>query len=223
MRKFVVVAIDGAAASGKTSTSTELAKRYNFMMSSTGLHYRAMAYELLKHNIAAEDFSKNAATAENFVKNMTFDARISGNIATITINGQSFDEEQLRSADINKAVAKYASIPLIRQVLIAFQKKQAEVAKVHGFGGLVMEGRDITSVVFPDADLKFFLDAGLSERISRRAKDNEEDDVVERDSLDRQRTVYTDGIQKIDTGKLPFEAVVSLISREIDKVIGRSN
>src|SRR5690606_18041982 len=84
-------------------------------------------------------------------------------------------------------VSHFAALPAIRQALLAYQRGQADVARSHGFTGLVMEGRDIGSVIFPDADFRFFLHADPEERARRRAREGQQDSIAERDRLDSSR------------------------------------
>src|SRR5258708_26424298 len=93
----------------------------------------------------------------------------------------------IRGQNVNDHVSHYAAIPEVRHTLLGYQRGQVDVAKQHGFRGLVMEGRDIGSVIFPQADFRFFLHADPAERAKRRAKEGQQDSIAERDRLDSPR------------------------------------
>ena len=93
----------------------------------------------------------------------------------------------LRTAQINKHVSDYAALPAVRSFLIEFQRSQVGVAKLNGFKGIIMEGRDIGTKILPDADLKIFLFADFETRMKRRIKDGELDEIRNRDLKDLQR------------------------------------
>ena len=124
-------------------------------------------------------------------------------------------ESILRSEEVNKSVSKYASISSVRNLLFEYQRSQVELAKKHKFNGLVMEGRDIGSIILPNADLKLFLHAPDSIRQNRRSGDGEKDQILQRDQMDTSRKVAplvqsVDSIM-INTGELSIEEVFSQI------------
>jgi cytidylate kinase len=215
MRDFITVAIDGAAASGKTSTALRIADKYKFLMASTGSYYRAIALKMMTAGIGSDD----VLGMQHFLGKIVLGTEIIGNISNITVDGKSFEEKELRTQQINKNVASYATVPAVRQRLLSYQRSQIDEARANGFRGLVMEGRDITSVILPDADLRFFLEAGVQERLSRRENDREHDYLAERDKIDIGRTIRQNGVHKIDTEINNLDAVVAMISAEIDKIL----
>lgn len=180
---FLIVAIDGGAASGKSSTSRALSERFNFLHVDTGSFYRAVTAELLRHGVRPDDGASAAAAAGA----LKLDTRIEGRRALMEIDGRVVPEAEIRSPEVNAAVSHFAALPAIRQALLAYQRGQADVARSHGFTGLVMEGRDIGSVIFPDADFRFFLHADPEERARRRAREGQQDSIAERDRLDSSR------------------------------------
>ncbi|MDR3144540.1 MAG: (d)CMP kinase [Puniceicoccales bacterium] len=218
MRHFITVAIDGTAASGKTSTALKIAQKYNMLMASTGLYYRAITLHLLRSGVESGDVD----AAVDCIEQISLGTEISGNISQLTINGDIFDEHSLRTGDVNEAVAVYSSIGEIRDFLFDYQRSQVDIARHNGFSGLVMEGRDITSVILPDADLRFFLDASVGERSLRRKNDSEEDYISARDKIDNRRAICGDGVMKIDTGANDLNAVVAEISSKIDALLEES-
>ena len=179
---FVIVAIDGGAASGKSSSSKVLADRFNLLHVDTGSFYRHITYELLGRGVAHTDLpALKAALAD-----LRFTTRLHGRSAQMLVGGQPAGSE-IRGQNVNEHVSHYAAIPEVRHTLLAYQRGQVDVARQHGFRGLVMEGRDIGSVIFPQADFRFFLHADPAERARRRAKEGQQDSIVERDRLDSSR------------------------------------
>jgi cytidylate kinase len=215
MRDFVIVAIDGAAASGKTSTAIRIADKYKFLMSSTGSYYRAIALKMMAANVD----SGNVSEIQHFLKKITLGTRIDKNVSNITVNGEFFWEKELRTQLVNKNVAFYATIPEVRQCLLPYQRSQINEAYANGFRGLIMEGRDITSVILPDADLRFFFEASVQKRSLRRKNDREHDFIVERDKIDIKRIIQKNDVHKIDTGICDLDTVVAMISAEIDRIL----
>jgi cytidylate kinase len=217
VQNFITVAIDGAAASGKTSTSLWIANEYNLLLVSTGMHYRAITLKIMQAGVSSAD----GRGIDNFLRAITLGTEIGGNIAGITINGESFGEKNLRTQEVNDTVTRYSAVDSIRKFLLPYQKFQVHVAREHNFRGVIMEGRDITSVILPHADLKFFLEASARKRSLRRKNDGEPDFISERDKLDGQRTICTAGVFRIDTGKNNFRTVTAVISNEIEKILSK--
>ncbi len=179
---FIIVAIDGGAASGKSSTSRALSERFNMLHSDTGSYYRAVTAEMLRRGATPDDIgSVMAALAA-----LRLGTRIEGRSAEISVSGRVPGDE-IRSRDVNDAVSHFAAIPELRAALLPYQRGQADAARKGGFAGLVMEGRDIGSVIFPDADFRFFLYADPAERERRREKQGQDDSVTERDRIDSSR------------------------------------
>ncbi|MFH1498255.1 MAG: (d)CMP kinase [Verrucomicrobiota bacterium] len=215
MSTFVIIAIDGGAASGKSSTSRLLAERFNLLHVDTGSFYRAVTAELLRAGVAADD----SEGARRTVATLRFTTRIDGRRAQMEINGRVPTEAEIRGPEVTAAVSHFAAIPEVRAALLAYQRGQAEVGRSGGYRGLVMEGRDIGSVIFPDADLRFFLHADPVERAKRRALEGREDAVAERDRLDATRKTaplaMPAGAIGIDSTHLTLEQVVERISGDI--------
>jgi cytidylate kinase len=179
---FIIVAIDGGAASGKSSTARALSERFNLLHADTGSYYRAVTAEMLRRGASPRDLSSMEAA----IADMRLGTRIAGRSAQIEISGRAPGDE-IRSREVNDAVSHFAAIPELRASLLAYQRGQAEIARKAGFSGLVMEGRDIGSVIFPGADFRFFLSADPSERERRRERQGQQDSVAERDRLDSSR------------------------------------
>lgn len=209
---FIIVAIDGGAASGKSSTSRALSERFNFLHSDTGSYYRAVTAELLRLGISPTD----PAAVQNALAGVSLATTVRGRSAVMQIGGREVPETEIRSAETTANVATFAAIPALRAALLDYQRSQAETARTHGFGGLVMEGRDIGSKIFPDADLRYFLFADPAERARRREQQGLQDQVAKRDTLDSQRLRESlQGATLIDSTYLTLEQVVEQIAGEI--------
>lgn len=154
-----VVAIDGPAGSGKGTVAKILAEKCNLIYIDTGAMYRAIAYLTLKNNINISDEEKIVELAKNvkieFIDNKVF------------VNGEEVTK-QIRTMEVTNIVSPISSIVKLREVLVDMQRK------IVGDSDVIMEGRDITTVVFPNATYKFYLDASIEERANRRFKENQE-------------------------------------------------
>lgn len=209
---FIIVAIDGGAASGKSSSSRTLSERFNLLHADTGSYYRALTAELLRRGVSPSDLAAvKAALAE-----VTFATRVNGRSAAMELSGRSIPDAEIRSPEVNANVATFAAIPDVRAALLDYQRGQAATAREHRFNGLVMEGRDIGSKIFPDADFRFFLFADPAERARRRAQEGLQDQVAQRDTLDSQRLRESlRGAEVIDSTTLTLPQVVELIAAPI--------
>jgi cytidylate kinase len=209
---FIIVAIDGGAASGKSTSSRALSERFDLLHVDTGSFYRALTAELLRRGVRDGDLSavKTALAA------LTFSTRVTGRSAAMQIDGRVVPDEESRTPAVNAAVAHFAAIPELRAALLDYQRSQADTARTHGFQGLVMEGRDIGSKIFPDADLRFFLFADPEERARRRQQQGQQDQVAKRDTLDSQRLRESlQGATVIDSTFLSLEQVVEQMAAAI--------
>jgi CMP/dCMP kinase len=211
---FLVVAIDGGAASGKSSTARAVAARFPLLHVDTGSHYRAVTAEMLRRGVSPED---GAAVAET-VARLRLGTRLDGSAALLEIDGR-IPGDEIRSPEVNAAVSHFAALPVVRARLLQYQRGQADIARSAGFRGLVMEGRDIGSVIFPEADLRFFLHADPDERARRRAEQGQLDSVAERDRLDSSRKTAPltcpTGALDIDSTHLTLEAVVARVAAAV--------
>ena len=179
---FTIIAIDGGAASGKSSTSRILADRFNLLHVDTGSFYRHLTAELLARKVAHADLPGLRTT----LAALKLTTRLNGRSAQMLVDGHPAGDE-IRDQTVNDNVSHYAAIPEVRQALLGYQRGQVDVAREHGFRGLVMEGRDIGSVIFPNANCRFFLHADPVERAKRREKEGRKDSIAERDRLDSSR------------------------------------
>ncbi|MDR1456899.1 MAG: (d)CMP kinase [Puniceicoccales bacterium] len=212
---FVLIAIDGGAGSGKTSTASAIAMRNNFAFVSTGEHYRVLARHLAGKNISPGNIT--ALRRELDVLRPT--TQFIGNHAHISLDGTVISAEKLHNGVINTIVADYAQSPPLREFLHTYQRQLPQVARAVGHGGIVIEGRDMTSVVFPMADLRIFLDADARARQRRRQMECIADDIHVRDAKDSKQLQRMDGVLYIDSTELSLEEVILTIQKEIQKNI----
>ena len=216
---FIIVAIDGGAASGKSSSSRTLSQRFNFLHVDTGSFYRALTAELLGHGVSPSDLAAVNRTLQSF----RLSTRVTGRSAEMEINGRVVPDAEIRTPAVNGSVATFAAIPEVRSALLDYQRSQADTARQHHFHGLVMEGRDIGSKIFPEADLKFFLFADPAERARRREQQGLQDQVAKRDTLDSQRLRESlQGATVIDSTFLTLEQVVEQMSAAISSRLAQA-
>ena len=216
---FIIVAIDGGAASGKSSSSRTLSERFNLLHVDTGSFYRAITAELLRRGVKAADH----AAVKAALAHITLGTRVQGRSAQMEIGGRVAGDE-IRSREVNEHVSHFAAIPEVRNALLAYQRGQADVARGQRLRGLVMEGRDIGSVIFPDADFRFFLHAHPEERARRRASEGHHDSIAERDRIDSSRKTAPlacpPGAVSIDTTHLTLPEVVDRMAAPIAARLG---
>ncbi len=211
-----VVAIDGPAGSGKGTVAKLIAQKLNLTYIDTGAMYRAVAYATLKNNIAIDDKEAIVALARNcdidFKDSKTY------------LNGEDVSHE-IRTMEVTKIVSQISSIVELRELLVEQQREMGSKTDV------VMEGRDITTVVFPDANYKFYLDASVESRALRRFKENQEkgiessyDEILEnikkRDYNDMHKEVgsltRTEDAVYIDSTDLTIDEVVNKMIEVIE-------
>jgi len=196
----LVVAIDGPVGSGKSTVARAVAGRLGLSCLETGAMYRVVAFAALQRELDAADENAHARLAADL--DMELGERILVEGADVTL--------ELRGEDVGRAVSAVAAMAGVRNQLV---RRQREWVADHG--GAVVEGRDIGSVVFPDADVKVFLTASAAERARRRAMDETADDLARRDLLDSTRAVsplvVPGGAVVVDTTGRPIDDVVDEI------------
>lgn len=182
MPNFITLAVDGGAGTGKSTLSRLISSENKFMYVETGCLYRAITYLMLEMKISPIDVG-----SEILGKELEFTSKIIKSKYFLYVGGRDCSLLDLRTARINNKVSDYAALTAVRSFLVEFQKSQVGVAKLNGFNGIVMEGRDIGTKILPDADLKIFLFADFETRMKRRKKDGELDEIRNRDLKDLQR------------------------------------
>ncbi|MCX6878311.1 MAG: (d)CMP kinase [Verrucomicrobia bacterium] len=170
------IAIDGPAASGKTTLARELAKLLGLVMVNSGEMYRAVTWQVLNAQIDPHDHAAVIA----LLQHIDIQCGDDGISSTLTINGID-PGAALRCAAVNANVSTIAAIPEVRAKLVALQRDYLKRTNI------VMEGRDIGSVVFPDTPFKIYVDAAEHVRAARRVKMGEIDSVAQRDAADSRR------------------------------------
>lgn len=219
MGPALVIAIDGPAGSGKSSVSREVARRLNLRYLDTGAMYRAVTWAVLHAGIDPEDAASVAAFIEDDVP-LGLVSGTDPNNPTIHVAGVDV-AVSIRGPEVTNAVSAVSAVPVVRSFLVTRQRAYVEASDA----GIVVEGRDIGSVVLPDATLKVFLTAEPSVRAARRAAEQldghdlsvsaTESALLTRDAKDSSRKVSpltrADGAVEIDTSHLTFEEVVDAV------------
>jgi cytidylate kinase len=210
----LVVAIDGPSGSGKSSVSREVARRFGLRYLDTGAMYRAMTWWMLRHGIDVTDREAVAAAADK----PTIVVGTDPDAPAITLDGEDVSGP-IRTREVTNAVSAVSAVPAVRALLVPLQQQAI------GDGGIVVEGRDIGTVVAPAAAVKVYLTAAPGARAERRtaelAGDPQaslgvtHDEMTRRDRLDSSRaasplTRAADAVE-IDTTRLPIEDVVEAV------------
>ena len=207
----ILVAIDGPAGSGKSSVARAVAERLGVFNLNTGAAYRAAALLALRENVDLADGEGLAGLAR----------RVDLDPEGASIDGGRVGEGELRSPEVSAAASKVSAHPSLREVLLPVQRAAAEKARAKG--GAVVEGRDIGTVVLPDAELKVYLSAAPEERARRRAYqtgregefDRIKDAIARRDRQDSEREISplkpAAGAFVLDTTSLSLEEVISRV------------
>jgi cytidylate kinase len=206
-----VVAIDGPAASGKSSVARELARRLGFIYVNSGAVYRAITWSLLAKGIPAEDSDRIAQALES----AAITCCIQNSESRILVDNVD-PADHLRDDRVNESVSSVSRLPLVRQIVGQELHERARS------DDLVVEGRDIGSVVFPQTPYKFYVDASPEVRLRRRAAQGERDEIALRDHADFSRSVsplvIAEDAHVIDTSHLTIDAVVNKIMARLKQM-----
>lgn len=228
MTKKITIAIDGFSSTGKSTIAKQLAKELSYIYVDTGAMYRAVTLYAMQHGYISENhFNSEDLVADlpNISLSFTFNEKLG--FAEMFLNGTNVEKE-IRSIEVSKLVSKVAEVSEIRKKLV---REQQEMGKNKG---IVMDGRDIGTVVFPNAELKLFMTASADKRATRRYKElidrgdkvNYEEilqNVQERDRIDSTREdsplVMADDAIEFDNSdmglKEQFERIMSLVNARI--------
>ena len=217
--KSLIIAIDGPSGAGKGTVSRTLAASLGYRHIDTGAMYRAVGWKASAENIALDD--------ERAVADLSERARIVVEGGALSIDGHDVTHA-IRTSEIDKVAAAVARLPRVREIMVARQRA------LGGPGGVVMEGRDIGTVVFPAADVKIYLDASEDERARRRAGDEAHTggqagqeavaaSIAARDKADTTRTaspltLAADAVY-IDTTDMPIDQVVGTVMQLVRQTI----
>jgi cytidylate kinase len=212
LKKQLLITIDGPAGSGKSTVSRLLAKKLSYLYLETGALYRAVAHQAMKEGISIVD---QAAIADLCSRSGIRLRRVDDALR-VFVDAQDVTEI-IRTEPIGLLASSLSAMPAVRSALLSIQRESGKN------GGIIAEGRDMGTVVFPDADLKFFLDADAEERIRRRFEElvvrgekvdypSLKQDLLSRDRQDRERAIaplkVPEGAIMIDSTGLAIDAVV---------------
>ena len=216
MERKPIIAIDGPAGAGKSTIAKTLARRLGYLFINTGAMYRAIAWKALQLGISLDDRNPVGKLAEDSLIELTGTV----DAMRVLIDGRDITEE-IVTPTISQAASVISAIPAVRQALVARQQKMGKA------GGVVMEGRDIGTQVFPDAEVKIYLDATSDARAQRRfdediargtavaSLEQMKFEIEERDTRDKTRAdsplVQAEGAVYIDSSGLTIEEVVNKI------------
>jgi cytidylate kinase len=214
---FKIISLDGAAATGKSSTAHAVAKALNYLHVDTGAHYRIICYHLNQKSIQAVENPELLNALDSFRINTL----LNKNSVLFEINETQVEPDDLRSYTVNTLVSQFATLKPVRDFLLGYQRSLVDFAQNHHFKGMIVEGRDIGSIVFPNATLKVFLEADANTRIARREKEGHMDVINKRDAIDATRTLSPLTCPKdalnINTSLQSLDEVVSIILKQISK------
>lgn len=223
--KYISVAVDGPAGSGKSTITKMVAKDLGYNYVDTGAMYRGLTYDFLKNNLTELDEKK----IELLLSKVKFEVKFIDRVQYVFVNGEDVSEK-IRTAEVSKFTSLFAKSLAVREFLIDTQRNLAMS------NNIIMDGRDIASVVLPNADVKIFLTASVEERVRRRVLDFERQGVVDidfdkvkadiaaRDYQDENRDiaplVKVDDAVLIDTTNLTITEVVEKMTELIKKAEG---
>ena len=222
MPENFIVAIDGTAASGKSTTARGVAKTLGFFYLDTGAMYRAVTYKIITEKVDIKDIN----ILKELLNRTTIEFRKSIDNKNLIFLDNNDVTRQIRMPEIDAMVSPVSAIPEVREKMVEEQHRLAQGKNI------VVEGRDIGSVVFPDADIKFYLDCSLNERTMRRErqmlrKDKEissqsiKDNLAQRDHIDSSREAsplkqVPDAIY-IDTTSLTIDQEIQFVVNKIQE------
>lgn len=223
MCKSYVIAIDGEAGTGKSTLAKAIAKKYNIVYMDTGAMYRCVTLNMINENISLEQVDK----IEVLLDNIKIDMENKNGQDKFFLNGEDVSKK-IREKEVNDLVSQVSHVPIVRERMVELQRKLAKGKKI------VMEGRDIGTNVFPNAEVKIYLVASPKERAKRRFEQNKEKgidipydeilkNVIFRDNNDKTSSVAplkkADDAFELDTTKYSLEEVENIVVNKIKERI----
>ena len=223
----MIIAIDGPAASGKSTSAKLLAKELGYLYLDTGAMYRCIAFSILENKI---DISNQDSLAK-FLKNFEIDLKKTNNNLSFFVNGKNVTNK-IRKSDVSQKVSEVSAIPIIREYMVRIQRSFTKN------NSCVMEGRDIGTVVFPNAEFKFFFIASNEVRAKRRQLELESlgekkslvnlmHEIKKRDKFDSERghspLRKAFNAIEVDTTNMTIDEQVNFMLRKIKLKIGKNN
>jgi cytidylate kinase len=218
--KRIIIAIDGPAASGKSTTAKRVAAQLGYLHIDTGAMYRAMALKVLRNNIRPNDTEQVAALAEHTTVRLV----PSNGKVNVVLDGQEVSDE-IRLPAVTNMVSPVSTVSAVRTLMVKEQRAMGND------GGIVLEGRDIGTVVFPGAELKIFMVADARERAVRRRKELDEkgvaisidaleQEILDRDKIDSERAVSP--LRKADDA-IEVNTTHMTIDEQVEFIVAKAN
>ncbi len=222
MLKKIIIAIDGPAGSGKSTAAKNIAQKLGFTYLDTGAMYRAITFIALRNGIA-----ENIPAVIEMARRISLKLRFENGVTKVFVDDEEVTE-QIRTAEVNGKVSDISRIPEVRAELVKIQKRMGEE------GNIVAEGRDVTTVVFPNADLKIFLTASIDIRTKRRLKEFQDKNIPttfeevkanleKRDRIDSGREISplkkADDAIEFDNSALTPEQDYEFLHTKIDEIL----
>lgn len=205
----IIVAIDGPAASGKSTVAKRVAAELGIVFVNSGAMYRAFTWWVLQNGIDPAD----TPPVLELLARTDFTCGEKNGVGTVAVGGVPMTRMELAASEVNAGVSAIAAIPEVRERLVAEQRRYASER------GVVMEGRDIGSVVFPDTPHKFYIDASPEVREARRRAEGIADSIASRDRIDSSRAasplVVAEGAVVVDSSELGIDEVVAKVLEAI--------
>ncbi len=220
--KKIIIAIDGPAASGKTTTAKIVAETLGYLFLDTGAMYRAIALAALREGIESDE-----AKIETLIKNIKIDVKPSGTGQLTFLNGEDISLA-IREPEVTKWSSPISAYRAVREAMVDLQRQ------IGKDGGIIVDGRDIGTTVFPDAELKFYVVASVVERAKRRTKelnaagknvtfDEIRNELLERDKRDSSREISplkkADDAIVLDTSEMTIQEQSQLIIEKAKEII----
>lgn len=221
--KQLVIAIDGPAASGKSTTARLTAKRLGYLFVDTGAMYRAVTLKVLEHGADPSD----EPAVSRLARETSIRLVQQGGDLRVILDGRDVSRE-IRAPEVTRAVSAVSAMKPVRELMVREQRS------IGANGGVILEGRDIGTVVFPDADLKIYMVADVQRRAQRRQKDLEQqgrpvvldelvNEIVQRDKKDAERSISpmrpADDAVVLDTSGLKIEEQVEFIVERANELL----